>query len=433
MLKRKIYNTLVEWKKKKNRECLLIKGARQVGKTFIVEQFGRREYKSFVELNFYLHPEYCEIFDGALDAKSICERISYFLPNVKFYEHDTLIFFDEVQHCPNARTAMKFLALDNRYDVISSGSLLGLNYRDIVSVPVGYERHLDMYSLDLEEFLWAVGWDEQRIDSLKESFQKREPLWSRGNEILLELIKKYMVVGGMPEAVNIFLETDNFQDVYRVQKKILDTYATDVRKYAANSDKQKIQECFNSVPLQLAKENKKFQYSKIGGKGGAKKYRVAIEWLEDAGLVRSCYNVTVPEIPLRAYEDRTQFKIYATDIGLLTAMYGWETKVNILKDVLIGPAKGGIYENLIFTILQQKDFSLHYFKNKQSTQEIEFIYESDAGVVPVEVKSRNGSTLSLNSFVGKYKPQVAYKVVRGNVGTDGVKVTLPFYMAMFLE
>ena len=226
---------------------------------------------------------------------------------------------------------MKFLALDNRYDVISSGSLLGLNYRDIVSVPVGYERHLDMYSLDLEEFLWAVGWDEQRIDSLKESFQKREPLWSRGNEILLELTKKYMVVGGMPEAVNIFLETDNFQDVYRVQKKILDTYATDVRKYAANSDKQKIQECFDSVPLQLAKENKKFQYSKIGGKGGAKKYRVAIEWLEDAGLVRSCYNVTVPEIPLRAYEDRTQFKIYATDIGLLTAMYGWETKVNILK------------------------------------------------------------------------------------------------------
>lgn len=432
MLKRKIYNTLLEWKNTKDKECLLLKGARQVGKTFIVEKFGSREYKSFIELNFFLHPEYAEIFAGALDAATICERISYYLPKTDFIEHNTLIFLDEIQHCPNARTAMKFLALDNRYDVIASGSLLGINYKEIASIPVGYERQLDMYSLDLEEFLWAMGYDENHIENLRTAFENREPVWQPLNEKILELTKKYMVVGGMPEVVNTYIATNNFQNVHKIQKKILQNYASDVRKYASARSKQKIQECFDSVSIQLARENKKFQYSKVGGKGGAEKYRVAIEWLEDAGLVKSCYNVSLPKLPLKAYEDRTQFKIYATDIGLLTAMFGRETQVSILKNTLVGPAKGGIYENLIFTILQQRDFSLHYFKNKQSTQEIEFVYESDEGVVPVEVKSRNGSTLSLNTFIKKYKPQVAYKIINGNVGKDGGKVTLPFYMGMFL-
>lgn len=432
MLKRKIYQTLLDWKKTKSKECLLVKGARQIGKTFIIEQFGRKEYGSYVYLNFFENPQLKSVFDGSLQAREIYKKISLFVDNVRLIDKDTLIFLDEIQECPNARTALKFLALDDRYDIIASGSLLGLHYRDIASIPVGYEKTLEMYSLDFEEFLWATGKTENSIDVLRSCFDRREKVDETVNGNFLNAVREYMVVGGMPEAVNTFLKTNNFQEVYAVQKKIMDSYQEDVKRYASVPERQKISDCYNSIPRQLAKEYTKFQYKTVSKNGSARRYENSLNWLVDAGMVKMCVNVSTPQFPPVAYEKPEQFKIYLTDIGLLTCLYGFETQAALIKNTMTGSAKGGIYENLIFDILTKRGITLHYFKNDRNTQEIEFLYSKEGEVVPVEVKSKNGATLSLNNFIDEFKPSVAYKMIAGNLGVSGVKVSLPFYMALFI-
>lgn len=432
MLKRKMYHTLLEWKSSKSRECLLVKGARQVGKTFIIEQFGRNNYESYIYLNFYKNPEYKEIFEGSLDAVEIYKKISLYLNNVRFSENSTLIFLDEIQDCPNARTALKFLAIDNRYDVIASGSLLGIHYKEIASIPVGYEKTVEMYSLDFEEFLWAVEKSGQAIAALKEYFDKKEKVGIGIHEQFMNLLREYLVVGGMPEAVNTFLKTNNYQEVFSVQKKILDSYKDDIQHYASSHKRQKISDCYNSIPRQLAKEYTKFRYKAVSKEGSARRYENCLNWLVDAGMIKMCVNVSTPLFPLVAYEKSEQFKVYVTDIGLLTSLYGYETQVALLKDTLTGPAKGGIYENLVFDMLIKRGFSLNYFKNDSNTQEIEFLYQTDGNVIPIEVKSKNGATLSLNNFIKNYEPPFAYKLISGNLGVSDTKITLPLYMTMFI-
>ncbi len=432
MLKRKIYDELLHWKKTKNKECLLVKGARQVGKTFIIEKLGREQYTSYIYLNFYRNPEYKKIFEGALDAEQIYKRISLYVLDVNFAEHDTLIFLDEIQDCPNARTALKFLAIDNRYDVIASGSLLGLHYREMASIPVGYERTLEMYSLDFEEFLWAVGRSEQAVSALKDYFDHKKKVDSGIHEQYMSLLREYLVVGGMPEVVNMFLKSNNYQEAYATQKKIMESYREDIKHYASTQIRQKISDCYNSIPRQLAKEYTKFQYKVVSKEGNARRYSKCLNWLADAGMIKMCINVSVPQFPLVAYEKPDQFKVYVTDIGLLTSLYGYETQVALLKDTLTGPAKGGIYENLVFDMLMKRGFSLNYFKNDKNTQEIEFVYVKDGSVIPIEVKSKNGATVSLNNFIAEYEPPYAYKLISGNLGVSDTKITLPLYMAMFI-
>ena len=388
MLKRKIYQTLLDWKNTKHNECLLIKGARQVGKSFIIREFGRKNYQSFIELNFYQHPEYISIFDGDLTPDEIYKRISLQVLGVNFVEGETLIFLDEIQHCPNARTAIKFLAQDNRYDVISSGSLLGLHYKEIVSIPVGYERQIDMHSLDFEEFLWAYGYDDVAIKNLKEYFFTKEKIPHAIHDKFQQIIREYLVVGGMPDVVNVFFETQNFQAVHQKQIDILREYEEDIKKYAKTTDRQKIKDCYYSIPRQLAKEYTKFQYSTVSPRSTAKKYENALEWLDDAGMIRCVYNVSTPQLPLRAYEKQNEFKVYATDIGLTTALFGFETQAALVQDILKGPAKGGIYENLIFDMLIKRGADLHYIKKENSTQEIEFLMEENCSIIPIEVKSK---------------------------------------------
>ena len=368
MLKRKIYQTLLDWKNTKRNECLLIKGARQVGKSFIIREFGRKNYQSFIELNFYQHPEYISIFDGDLTPDEIYKRISLQLLGVKFIEGETLIFLDEIQHCPNARTAIKFLAQDNRYDVISSGSLLGLHYKEIVSIPVGYEKQIDMYALDFEEFLWAYGYDGVAIKNLKEYFLSKEKIPHAIHDKFQQIIREYLVVGGMPDVVNVFFETQNFQAVHQKQIDILREYEEDIKKYAKTTDRQKIKDCYYSIPRQLAKEYTKFQYSTVSPRSTAKKYENALEWLNDAGMIRCVYNVSTPQLPLIAYEKQNEFKVYATDIGLATALFGFETQAALVQDILKGPAKGGIYENLIFDMLIKRGVNLHYIKKENKLQ-----------------------------------------------------------------
>ena len=432
MLKRKIYQTLLDWKNTKHNECLLIKGARQVGKSFIIREFGRKNYQSFIELNFYQHPEYISIFDGDLTPNEIYKRISLQLLGVNFIEGKTLIFLDEIQHCPNARTAIKFLAQDNRYDVISSGSLLGLHYKEIVSIPVGYEKQIDMYALDFEEFLWAYGYDDIAIKNLKEYFLSKEKIPHAIHDKFQQIVREYLVVGGMPDVVNVFFETQNFQAVHQKQIDILREYEEDIKKYAKTTDRQKIKDCYYSIPRQLAKEYTKFQYSTVSPRSTAKKYENALEWLDDAGMIRCVYNVSTPQLPLRAYEKQNEFKVYATDIGLTTALFGFETQAALVQDILKGPAKGGIYENLIFDMLIKRGADLHYIKKENSTQEIEFLMEENCSIIPIEVKSKKGETHSLNEFLKEWNPPYSYKLTSTNIGEVENKITLPHYMAMFI-
>lgn len=427
MLKRKILNDLINWKNTKDKECLLVKGARQVGKTYIIEEFGKNYYDNYVYLNFFRNPNLKNIFEGSLEASEIYKKMSIYIPNFKLVPN-TLIFLDEIQECPNARTALKFLAIDNKYDVIASGS----SYKSVPSIPVGYERQLTMYSLDFEEFLWAIGFNENSISYIKEHFENHKKIENGINDEMFRKLREYIVVGGMPDVVNTFIETNNFSDVQKAQDKILFDYNDDIIKYAKNVEKPKIRKCYNSIPKQLAKENKKFQYSVVEKGSTSRKYADSVQWLVDANLVIPVYNVSNPILPLDAYSKEDYFKIYLNDIGLICAMYGFDIKAPILENSLSGSAKGGIYENLICDILTKRGYKLHFYKNDDNTQELEFLITQNSKIIPIEVKAGNSASVSLNNFIIKYKPPYAYKLITGNIGVSKTKITLPLYMAMFI-
>ena len=439
MLKRKMYEKLIDWKNNRGQHCLLIKGARQVGKTYIVREFGKAEYESFIEINFLEHPEFKIIFDGDRSAETIFKNISYNIPNVKLVPHKTLLFLDEIQKCANARTALKFLAQDERFDVIASGSLLVLAYgrdddkevEEIESIPVGYEKPIMMYPLDFEEFLWAYGYGKDTISYLKSFYDTKEKVPEQINEKYLSLIREYIVVGGMPEVVADFMENKDFSRVQEIQDKLLASYADDISQHAKGSEKVKVRSCYDSIPRQLARENKKFKYSEIEKKAAARKLGESIQWLSDASMVNICLNTTTPQLPLKAYEKDNEFKVYMNDTGLLMALYGFTTKQALLNNKLKGAAKGGIYENLVAQMLIQRGYSLHYYKPDDNS-ELEFVIEKDMEIAPVEVKAGNTATVSLDRFIERFGSANAYKVAGSNVGINGVKLTIPHYMVMFL-
>ncbi len=432
MLKRKFMQNLEDWKKKKNTECLLIKGARQVGKTFIVDWFARKHYASYISVNFEEIPRMRDIFDGDLSSEEIIKKMSLLIPDMRIIEGKTLIFLDEIQACPQARTALKFMAMDSRYDVIASGSLLGIRYKEISSIPVGYETQVEMHSLDFEEFLWAIGFQAESIQYVREYFEALKKVPDTIHSAMMKHLREYMVVGGMPSVVNRFLKTNNFQEVQQEQQKILDSYLDDIAKYATTHEKPKARNCYLSIPKQLVKEYKKFQFSVVEKGSTARKYENSLEWLRDANLIRFCFNVSAPFFPLNAYEKSNQYKVYLNDVGLLVAMYGFDMKRAIINDELRGSVKRGIYESLIADMLTKKGYDLHYFRNERNSQEIEFLLTKDAKIIPVEVKARNGSTLSLNEILKRSDIEKGIKLISGNVGVMGKKITLPLYMAMFL-
>ncbi len=432
MLKRKFMQNLLDWKNNKNTECLLIKGARQVGKTFIVDWFARECYTSYISINFEEIPRMREIFDGDLSSEEIIKKMSLLIPDMRIIEGETLIFLDEIQACPQARTALKFMAMDSRYDVIASGSLLGIRYKEVSSIPVGYETQVEMHSLDFEEFLWAIGFQEESIGYVREYFETLKRVPEAIHSAMIKYLREYMVVGGMPSVVNRFVKTNNFQEVQLEQQRILDSYLDDIAKYATTHEKPKARSCYLAIPKQLVKEYKKFQFSVVEKGSTARKYENSLEWLRDANLIRFCFNVSAPFFPLNAYEKSNQYKIYLNDVGLLVAMYGFDMKNAILDDGLKGSVKGGIYESLIADMLTKKGYDLHYFRNERNSQEIEFLLTKEAKVIPIEVKARNGSTLSLNEILKRSEIEKGIKFISGNVGVMGKKVTLPLYMAMFL-
>lgn len=432
MLKRKIYHKLQEWRSSDHQDCLLVKGARQVGKTYTITQFGKSSYKSFISINFIESPQLKSLFEGELSSDHIKKQMTLLIPGIEFINGDTLIFLDEIQECPNARTALKFLAQDKTIDVIASGSLLGLSYATVTSIPVGYERHIEMYGLDFEEYLWALGYSEEATTLLREHFQALQPLPDEVHKKMLDIFREFMAVGGMPAVVQTFIETNNFATAYAEQEKILAAYLDDIAKFADSTTRNKARECYLSIPRQLAKENTKFKYGLVEKKGSARKFEKALDWLRDASLIRYCRSVSTPQFPLRAYEDESKFRVYLSDPGLLCAMYGFEMMAAITHDKLQGPMKGGIYENIVADILVKAGRDLHYWINDKGNIEIEFLLEKDASVVPVEVKAKRGSTASLNKLLEQDNVRYGYKLSAGNIGVMGKKITLPLYMAIFL-
>ena len=443
MLKRKIYSRLLDWKHRRHHEhikkCLLVKGARQVGKSFIIREFGQREYESFVCIDFFRQPDLKYIFDGDLTAEEILKRITAHIRNFRLIPGSTLIFLDEIQRCGNARTAIKFLAEDMRFDVISSGSLMGLTYGEDddettevpASVPVGYETQITMYSLDFEEFLWAYGYDDSAVSVLRSYFESGETIPEAVHQKYESLFREFMVVGGMPEVVADFAVHKDFNRVDSIQNDIIAEYRDDIAKHAKGREKQLVRMCYDAVPKQLAKELKKFQYSTVEKGQTRRKYGGSVQWLKDSEIVNACYNIHEPYLPLMANANEEQFKLYLNDTGLLCCMYGFETKLAVLKDTIRGNARGGIYENIIAECLLKQGYTLYYFK-PDSEHEIEFLIEKNGEVIPVEVKAGNNPTVSLNQFIEEFEPSAAYKLIGGRNGRAGAKITLPHYFVMFL-
>lgn len=437
MLNRKMTQTLLNWKNEEKKPCLLVRGARQVGKTYIIDEFAKNNYKSYIYINFELMPEYKKIFDGNLDIKTLIMKLEVTFPETNIIPNETILFLDEIQSCPNARTALKTFALDGRIDVISSGSLLGLYYKEVSSYPVGYERIIDMYPIDFEEFLWAVGIKKDTIDYVRTCFLKIEQVDEYILKQFSEQFKMYMLVGGMPNVVNEYIKTNSLSKVMTMQKAIVENYLIDVAKYAEKNNKQKIINTFNSIPIQLSKNNKKFMYSEILDEEeniGERKYASAMEWLKDAGIINFCYNLSEPAIPLVSNIRQNCFKIYMRDTGLLISMYETGVAKAILdEDLYIN--KGAILENVCSEELKTRYDKIMYFERKSSL-EIDFILNLDGKATAVEVKSGNNKQAkSLNSILENYKTVTRYiKLEKDcNIYKDEYGIEhYPLFMIMFL-
>lgn len=433
MLRRKIYDKLLAWKNSAGKkDAVLLRGVRQCGKTYIVREFGKREYKNFIEINFIERPDMQVVFSGNLDVDSMVQQIKLSMPGCQFIPGETLLFLDEIQDAPNARTSLKFWTQDGRFDCIASGSLLGIDYKNEVSIPVGYEQQLIMRTLDFEEFLWALGVEVNLKEMLAPYVDGTKRVPEAMHNSLNKYLQEYMVVGGLPEVVDTYIATKDFYQVHLLQEKILRDYQDDIAKYALNQDKIKAKQCFLSIPRQLSKENHKFQYSVVEKKATARKFTSSLDWLHNAGLIDFAYNVNSPWFPLKAYVKEDQFRVYLCDIGLLVAMYGYQLKIALLSDALEGPAKGGIYESLVADILAKRGEELYYYKKEDSTLEIEFILERNCKLVPVEVKARKGSTRSLNELLKMDNIERGYKLTAQNTGVVEKKITLPLYIATII-
>jgi uncharacterized protein len=446
MLKRKIETRLLEWKNTPVKKPLVIKGIRQCGKTYIAKDFARKNYRSVVYMNFTLEPDKITAFTGSKDVETIIINLSALIPDAEFIPGQTCIILDEIQDCPDARTALKSFKEDGRFDVIATGSLLGVKgYGEKKkkeknqnlgknSVPVGYETVVDMYPLDFEEFLWANGIGDRIIDVVRESFKKETPVPYGIHRALMELLYRYVVVGGLPAVVNEFLDTKNIGKVYRMQRDLLEEYEDDMVKYAEDKDKPYIRECFESIPRQLAKENKKFQYSLIKNGGRSSVYQGSLQWMEDAGMIKRCYNTSTTELPLDGNAIEDCFKVYVTDIGILMSMLDFGTQADILKGNLLG-YKGAIFENLMADYLCKNGRKLYYF-HRDSGLEIDFLLRHNGKCAPLEVKANTGKTKSMTTVL---KNQEVYHLAEGlklgnyNVGRSGNILTLPLYMGFLLR
>ncbi len=432
-MKRKIIQQFINWKVSENHKPLIVKGARQIGKTYAIKEFINANYENIIEINFDENETYKSIFDGDLDSTSILLQMSLLIPNYKMIEGKTVIFLDEIQNCPRARTALKFLSKDSRFDVIASGSLLGINYKDVPSFPVGYVEEIKMHSMDFEEFLWALNIDENTIQFIKSHFENLTPLPEAMHKKMMELFKQYIVIGGMPEVVKKFVESKDFSVVLKIQRDIINGYKDDIAKYAKESEKSKARECFNSIPKHLAKDYKKFRYSLIEKKGTSSKFAGSLQWLYDAGIINFCYNLSNLEFPLEGNAKSDCFKVYMSDTGLLISMLEDGSQADIIMGNL-QIYKGAVFENIIADIFSKNERKLYYFE-KDSKIELDFLIRYKNQLTVVEVKSsENTKSKSMKSAFENWGITQGIKLSTKNISYNAEKniFNFPLYMAMWI-
>ena len=442
MYQRKIENVLQSWLDNPSHKPLVVKGVRQCGKTSSVLDFARRHFQNVVYLDFREHPDYKKFFTPNLEIDSIIMRLTAAMPSIEVEAGKTCFIFDEIQDCPRARGALKYFHLDGRYEVICTGSLLGVNgYKtseekleeEEASIPVGFEDIVDMFPMDFEEWLWANGIRNMHIEYLKKSLSNENPIEESLHDRFRELLHQYVVVGGMPEVVTTFFETKQIGKVLAVQRRIVEEYKSDMVKYATAADKPRIRECFESIPAQLAREYKKFNYTAVRPGGRGRDYAGSLQWIEDAGIIRRCYNTEITELPLDGHRIQREFKVYMADIGLLVSMLEDGTQSSILQGDLLS-YNGAIYENLVADIFGKMGRKLYYY-HKDSGLELDFLIRYKGSCTPVECKATTGNAKSMQTVLKhpeKYHVTSALKLGDYNIGRKDQLLTMPMYMAFLL-
>ena len=434
-LKRKFDAFLLDWKANPRRLPLIIKGARQVGKTECVRHFAEGRYESFIEINFVERPQFKAVVRDGYSVESIVSNITQIDSTIRFVKGSTLLFFDELQEFPEIATALKFFAQDGNYDVILSGSLLGVHYHRVESFSVGYQTSVELRSLDFEEILWAQGYSDEQIEDVFGWLKTRSPIPESVNETYSRHFLNYCILGGMPDVLEGYFLTKSFTGSLAVQRQILSDYRADIRKYCEGLDPVRIQNVFDDVPFQLAKANKKFQISKVAPGARHKDYWGCVEWLEQAGVVLICASLDFPELPLKAHRDRSAYKLYLADTGLLLAQLDEEAQEDVRVRRNLGTWKGGLFENIVAEALVKAGAELSYFKKDNSTLEMDFFLRSGDDLVPIEVKSENARAKSLNTLIAsEHYPEIRWgiKLVHGNVGFENNVLTMPHWSVFLL-
>ena len=437
LLKRKIDTFLALWKQNPLRKPLIVKGARQIGKTRSIQAFGQANYESVIEINFVLQKKFRSIFDNGYEVDTIIKNISLLEPTWKFIPYKTLIFFDELQKCPDCATSLKSFNADPRYDVICSGSLMGIYYEEIESNAVGNKEDYEMHSLDFEEFLWARGYSETQVENLYTHMVNLTPFSELELSTYMDIFRDYMTIGGMPEVVKMYIDNGHFGGTLELLRQLLLDYEEDITKYAKDSDKAKILAVYRHISTFLAKTSKKFQITKVAHGARNREYIGAVEWLEKAGVVNVCYCLSNPELPLKGNYDADTYKVYYHDTGLLIASLDEEAQEDLRANKNFGTYKGAIYENVVGEMLRKSGYEqLYYYKNDNPALEMDFFVRDSDSLIPVEVKARDGATASLNHLIDwQSYPDVSYGIKFGykNIGWGGKFYTFPYFLAFLLK
>lgn len=435
-LRRKIDAFLEQWKAKENRKPLIVKGPRQVGKTESILRFAKAQYRSVVYINFVEEPKYKQITETGYTTQEIIKAISLLDPMKQFIPNETILIFDELQEYPDIATALKFFNIDGRFDVICSGSLLGIQYQRIESNSVGYKIDYEMYSLDFEEFLWAKGYGDDIRQNLLEHMRTLRPFSTLEMNVFLSLFMDFCVLGGMPAVVRDYIQYGTFEGSLSTQRQLIADYKEDIRKYASGVDQTRILNVFEHIPVQLAKDNKKFQISKVATGARYKDYRGCIEWLRDAGIINVCYCLAFPELPLKGNYDDTRYKLYMADTGLFVSMLDEEAQDDLRANKNLGVYKGGLYENIVAEGLVKAGYNLYYYKKENATLEEDFFVRTKDSLVPVEVKAKNTKSKSLQTLINSSSyPDIRFgiKLARTNIGYSEKVYTFPYFCTFLLK
>ena len=435
-LARKIDNDLIKWKENKNRLPLIVKGARQIGKTDAIVNFAKNNYKHYIEINFILQKQYQSIFDDGYDVDTIIKNITLINPSLEIEPYETLIFFDELQACINAATSLKSFKIDGRFDVICSGSLMGINYNQIESNSVGYKEDYIMHSMDFEEYLWAKGYKSNQIEDMYTHMKELKPFSELELSVMFENFKEYMIVGGMPAIVNTFIENKNYSGILKMQQQILLDYEEDITKYAGSLDQTKVLNAYRKIPVFLGNENKKFQISKISNNSRNREYVGVIDWLSNAGIINICYCLNNLELPLKGNYNPDNFRLYYGDTGLLIGSLDEEAQTDLRVNKNFNTYKGAIYENIIADMLVKEGYNLYFYKNEKGTLEMDFFLRDTNSLIPIEVKANDNSTPSLNTLINnkKYKNiKYGIKLCNKNIGYNDKFYTFPYFLTFLLK